>query len=103
MGIGVISSNVSMKVSAAIATNRTTTGTFFTCAANSYAIINIFIPQGGSNTGIITIGGEMIAIYNTVNAFNLTAYVGPSQAVALNVSTGSATIYITGVQFINSP
>ena len=102
MAGGTYSNNTTLKVSTAIAASTTSTGTLYTCSANSYALINLY----SSNAVTVTIGGQTIfaAVSPSSTNFPGTGYVvGPSQAVAVTVNGTSATVTITGVEFANSP
>ncbi len=102
--------NVTLKVSAAVSNQITAaSGTLYTAAANSYAVVNIAHTYlAGSSTATITVAGRNIcqitAGSNTQPSNNnITVYVGPSQAVAFSGANGAATTYISGVEFINTP
>lgn len=102
MGVGVISDNVSLKVSQAVSNQRTSTGTMYTCAANSYALVQICATANGSGLSV-TIDGQTVLNYSTASLnVPYSFYVGPNQAVACSIGT-TGTVSITGVQFINSP
>lgn len=92
-----IGSNTTIKISAAVSATTTTTGTLYTCAANSYAILNIH------SVGAIsyTIASRVYTM--TAGQPPVQIYVGPSQAVAVTVNGSSATVSLTGVEFINTP
>jgi hypothetical protein len=103
MGLGVISANVSTKVSAAVDASSSSSTTLYTCPANSYAILNLFV-EYSSGTVIVTVAGNRVLLNTTTADLNTvkTIYVGPAQAVACTI-TSTATVYINGVEFINSP
>jgi hypothetical protein len=100
MGLGVISANISTKVSAAVDAVGTTTSTLYTCPANSYAILNAVISAGGSGASITVAGNTILS--TAFGDRQMTIYVGPAQAVACT-ATGGAEVSISGVEFINSP
>jgi hypothetical protein len=101
MGIGIISENVSTKVSAAVDAVASSTSTLYTCAANSYAIINATL-SASSGSATLSIAGNIYMTTGVYNDQTLVLYVGPNQAVSCTVS-GSASVRINGVEFINSP
>ncbi len=108
MSGAVISSNTTIKVSAAVSATSTGTGTtLYTCAASSYAIVNIGIKDtGGAGTTVtISVDGKEIhqsALGATTTRLLQGIYVGPSQAVSFSAGA-STTVTVTGVEFINSP
>lgn len=102
-------------VSGAIAVNGTS-GTLYTCPANSYAIINAAAISDGLNNNQLTVGGKVVAYMDgtggstsvhsssgvacTTNSYMSFGpiYVGPSQAVAVS---GGADWNISGVCLTN--
>lgn len=98
MGMSNFSSNQTIKVSAAVANSRTSSGTIYTCPANSYAILNAYIAVANDS---IAVGG-VTALTDTANNIMKTIYVGPSQTV-VTTHGGSGLITVSGVEFINSP
>jgi hypothetical protein len=117
MAGGVFTNNTTIKVSAAVSASGTGT-TLYTCPANAYAILNVYASVPNGVTGTVTVDGKEVltldnngstTIFPKMSSGNgyspasFTIYVGPSQAVACTSSGGSATVKVTGVQFINSP
>lgn len=125
MSATLIGNNVTLKVSAAIATSRTSNGTAYTAPANGYAIINLsFIANGGAGYAHVTVGGQPAQYFyagtnqyvapkmdgNSSNSGatgssgngNCTIYVGPSQVVA-TAGMSNAEVRFSGVEFVNSP
>ena len=119
---------ISNAVSASVV-STSTSGTLYTCPANSYAVLNVSgrINTGGTNQSIeVLVAGQimfsMTALSGTsdISSSNglstiqggatgfpavqaATLYVGPGQSVTF-AKTGStaSSIRITGVEFINS-
>lgn len=109
-----------LKVSAAIAVTRTTTGTFYTAPADGYAIINVFFDMSTSDIAVISIGGVPVCNVNMASGDNsyfpgaydsastvirptgsTTYYVGPSQSVT-GTLTDSPSVSVSGVEFRNA-
>lgn len=93
----------SIKISQALA-GTAVSGTIYTCAANSYALVQVH--NGGAANGLVSIAGAGVATVsfaaNTVGAQDwVQLYVGPGQVVSV-ANVGGATWSITGVEFINS-
>jgi hypothetical protein len=125
------SSNVTMKVSAAISAASITDGaTLYTAPANGYAIIQASIQVvGGSDTGEMRVGGQPVlsaygisgsdarsstfGVTNTGGPSSIDGaqtgffhergiYVGPGQTVTWHTNN-SRRARISGVEFINTP
>lgn len=115
--MGTYSSNVSLKVNAAIS-NAVTSGTLYTAPATGYAIVNLFITSTSGNATIRVGGRDVLQAYNpgsehissnapvdngSPGVSGISAQgimVGPSQAVTV---VGTGTFQISGVEFINTP
>ena len=126
MAGGVFSNNTTLKVSAAVAASGTS-GTLYTAPANGYAVLNVSILAGGGVGSYLTlnVGGNPVyhfymatassvipkndsgAAAGAANASSGTSfiqiYVGPSQTVTITNQSGTPTVYLSGVAFINSP
>lgn len=121
MGLSVIASNTSIKISAAIDASGTNNGTndtdtLYTCPANSYAIVQLTFNEGAGGAATFKIDTNPIitAINNTFNGqvdrggtygMLTNVFIGPSQVLSvtwIGAST-NATCRVTGVEFTNSP
>jgi hypothetical protein len=124
------SNNSTIAISSGVSTSYTwntnnaqSAVTLYTCPANSYAEVNVTIRHTCATSfqsGIslrFSIGGNFLApdrLENTNAQYSSSTdflvikklLLGPGQVLALNstgIGVGSATLYITGVQFINTP
>jgi len=97
MSATLVSSNTTIKVNGAVSATTTFSATVYTAPANSYAILNLF--TNSSFNGQILVGGQIVA--NGASQI-YTIYVGPSQSVSTLFQT-TGTMYISGVNFINTP
>lgn len=106
MSATLVSSNTTIKINAAISNGVATNGfvgnsaTAYTAPANGYAIVNIFLSGNGPRA---TVAGRTVTSSTTGNQG---VYVGPSQALAVvqDGATGpSASMVVSGVEFVNTP
>lgn len=109
MGATLVSNQVTIKINAAVSASNTsiTSGSFttvYTCPANSYSIVNIRLVPGTTNVSF-RVGGQDISGTQTSAQTYLGVYVGPGQTVQANnpAVIGNAAIYVSGVEFTNSP
>lgn len=95
-----------IKISQAVAASQTAgTASFVTCytvPANSYVIFNVRLSQGTSNVSM-RVGGQ--DVYSGTTTQFVGVYAGPGQTiqVANPAASGTATMTISGVEFINTP
>jgi lipoate-protein ligase B len=92
------SSNTTIKIQTAIS-NSTTSGTLYTCPANSYAIVQV--SYNGNSADVLSIGGQDLVKSGNSGQFT-GIYVGPGQAV-IYMPNISGTGKISGVEFKNTP
>lgn len=102
------STNTTLKVNSAIANNRSTTGNLYTASSTGYAVVMIGYSGSTLNTvGSISIGGMIVfsvsATIGTPTVYLGQFYVGPSQTVAITVTSGTFIVSVAGVEFINTP
>jgi hypothetical protein len=110
MGIAVISDNVTLKISAAVSATATgTSGTVYTCPANTYALVQVTInDQLDDQSYAYTLSVDSKRIVGNaglgvgVTATHLGVIIGPSQALTYT-STTTCIVNVTGVALINSP
>jgi len=95
-----IGNNVTTKVNAAVSANRNSNGTAYTAPATGYAILTLRVPVAATLN--IEIGGQSIYALTAQTVAPIVVYLGPNQTVVVSGYT-SGVIYITGVEFINSP
>jgi len=88
--------SVSGAVSAA-ATSSTfnTSGTLYTCPANSYAVVTL-----GRSGGTMSVDGRSISF--TVGQMAIGVHVGPGQEITWSATTHPTSFRVVGVQFTNS-
>jgi hypothetical protein len=86
-------------VSAAVSATASASGTLFTCAANSYAVINVHYDGTGGGVSV-TIGGRRLVLTTSAVGLLTNVYVGPGQAVAIVVGA-AGTVEISGTQYTN--
>ena len=118
MSATLISSNVTIKVSAAVdatATANANTQTIYTAPANGYAIVQFAVTTNAGSAGSVSVGSRAMMTFASGNTFpTMTAstasmslpiaYLGPSQEIKITANTGAnVTCVVTGVAFINSP
>jgi len=98
MSATLVSSNVTLKVSAAVSgSSSASSTTIYTAPASSYAILNVYVASGGG----FTVGGVTVAGVAANTTFT-GVIVGPSQVLA--TSLGNAVLVAaTGVCLTNSP
>ena len=116
MAGGMFTNNTTLKVSSVsggtVSNSISSATTIYTCSANSYALVNLGSTAGAQFT--VQIGGRTVAVLSGTAGTGLGCVgtagstpsqgfiVGPSQAVAISSYT-SGTLYISGVEFVNSP
>jgi hypothetical protein len=101
MGATLVSSNTTIKISAAISNQVTNSGTLYTCPANSYAIVNLAYDWTAASC-FFQVAGRTVGFITGADATVGPIYVGPGQAVTITAGA-SGTGYISGVEFINTP
>lgn len=119
MSATLIGNNVTLKISSAVSATvsaNNTTSTLYTCPANSYAILNVYVTSSSASTSnsiqvdgktVILLGnGAVVPSVTTTSSASagFTLYVGPSQVITVvSAGIGVVTANVTGVCFINSP
>lgn len=121
MGLAVIAANTSIKVNGAV--NATASGsgsgetdTIYTAPSSGYAIVQITTNRSGSGNIEYDISGSPLVKASKTNfagqssdgsldpAVLTNVFIGPSQSLRVTWTGGSAgSVYVTGVEFINSP
>lgn len=105
-----------IKISAAIDASASSTAatwtTVYTCPANCYAILNVRATPGTNDVAVRVGTAQIIYISTTFTAYEQYVlqnvegiYLGPSQTIDVsrpNVG-GTATCWVSGVLFINTP
>lgn len=105
MSATLVSSNTTIKVNAAVAgSGSSSSGTLYTAPANGYAIIHWGTTSYSSGTYTISIDGLQIGSLTTSQLLQPAGgfYVGPGKSVTYT-NSGSVTIVVKGVEFINTP
>ena len=105
MSATLVSSNTTIKVNGAVNTSRSSTGAIYTAPSNGYAIINWFldITVTGANCSISD-GSIVLYSSSTTDGQAYGYYLGPGLSLSLSIGGGaSATAYLRGVEFINTP
>lgn len=88
----------STAVSGAVAASGTT-GTIYTCPANSFAICNFYMT--GGTLPLCSVGGVPASAGATVGVSQL--YVGPGQSVVISDGGAAPTsVGLSGVQYTNT-
>jgi hypothetical protein len=98
MSATLVSSNTTIKVNAAVNASRSSLGTVYTAPANGYAIVQVYDNLNGN----INMPGA--ALLNQLNGqAGLTQfYLGPGQYIEISSYT-AGTVYVYGVEFVNTP
>lgn len=97
-------SNTTLKVNGAVSATMSGSGTLYTAPASGYSVIQLGTTSNSVWT--ITIGSRNVAIGYSTNGSGSavrTFYVGPSQAVAATLTSGSGALEASGVEFVNTP
>lgn len=117
------SGNTTLKVSAAVSASIATTstsGTLYTCPANSYALLNVHCETNGTSghTAFAAVAGAVVcqvdyytrnnsersSVSSFCKAISHGVIVGPGQSLTYEKTAQTTTrVYISGVAFINSP
>lgn len=117
------SGNTTLKVSAAVSASIATTstsGTLYTCPANSYAIVNVHCETNGTtgHTAFASVAGAVVcqvaydqrnnstdtAVRTFTKAISNNVIVGPGQSITYEKTAQTTTrVYVSGVAFINTP
>lgn len=119
MSGAVISSNVSLRVNAAVSNSITADGALHTPAANSYSIVQVSIKYTTGTVPRLVLGGQTILSMNNISStwngqvqqigyyetsIITNIFVGPGQTLQILDGTSSGfRATVTGVNFINSP
>ncbi len=103
MSATLVSSNTTIKMNAAVAANTSAAGstTLYTAPASGYAVVNLYM-SASTGSVTVTVGGRTVASIAATNTVSYqSVFVGPSQALACSIGTG--TVAISGVEFVNTP
>lgn len=119
MSGAVISSNISLKVNAAVFNSITADAVLHTPAANSYSIVQVSIKYTSGTVPRLVLGGQTILSMNNIStvwngqtpatgyyetSMVTNIFVGPGQSLQiLDGQSGSFRATVSGVNFINSP
>lgn len=109
MAATLVSSNTTLRVSAAVSATGSTPGgggttTLYTAPSTGYAIVQLRA-TAVTTLGEIVVGSRVIATYTAASTSPITnVFIGPSQTLQVS-STGSnaITVVASGVEFSNSP
>lgn len=104
------SSNTTLKMSAGVSaqvTVGTGTSNAYTGPATGYAIIQAFMSTTSAGTITVRVDGRVVFLATAPAVFTTTPlsgiYVGPSQVVSVQNTTGTTVWEFSGVAFVNTP